>query len=188
MCPHTWAHKLPLKRKPLPRCQATIKSLSTLSSHAAAHVLPLDQHLCVTSPSSSMGSIMPHLYRLAERNIDSDTTCWGDPRKEPTPTKVHGNKPKWGSILKPIDNRRTSPLDLYTMTILFKFTMWDFFTHVWHSQQKAIWKTENMYFKWILWRKGSLLSSLYFFLDFYRDNAKTTLRQMGRKTIIETRF
>ena len=127
----------PLERKPLPRCQATIKSLSTPSSHAAAHVLPLDQHLRVTSPSSSMGPTMPHLCRPAERTIGSDTTCWGDPRKEPTSTKVHGNKPKWDSILKPIDNRRSSPLDLYTMTLLFKLPMWDFINHVWYSQQQA---------------------------------------------------
>jgi len=57
--------------------------------------------------------------------------CWGDPRKEPTSTKVHDNKPKWGSILRPIGNRRS---DLYTMTFLFKLPMWDFFTHV-YSQQ-----------------------------------------------------
>ena len=86
---------------------------------------------------SSMGPTMPHLCGPAERTIGSDTTCWGDPRKEPTSTKVHGNKPKWVSILKPIGNRRSSPLDLYTMTLLFKLPMWDFFTHVWHSQHSV---------------------------------------------------
>jgi len=68
----TSMHKLPLERKPLPRCQATIKSLSITSSHAAVHVLPLDQHLHVTSPSSSMGSTMSHLCRLAECTIGSE--------------------------------------------------------------------------------------------------------------------
>jgi len=64
----------------------------------------------------------PFCY-LTERTIGSDTTCWGDPRREPTSTEVHGNKPKWGFILKPISNRRSSSLDLYIMTLFFKLPM-----------------------------------------------------------------
>ena len=44
----------------------------------------------------------------------------GSPRRGPTSTKIYGNKPKKGFILKPIGIRRSSPLDLYTMTLFFQ--------------------------------------------------------------------
>ena len=72
------------------------------------------------------------------QKIIRSQTCWRDPRRELTSTKVYGNKLKWGSILKSIGNRRSSSLNLHTMTLLFKLPMWDFITYVWYSQESPI--------------------------------------------------
>jgi len=40
--------------------------------------------------------------------------CWRDSKGEPISIKDHGNKSNWGSILKPIGNKRNNPHGLYT--------------------------------------------------------------------------